>query len=153
MTKTLSDVAEAMRDIDFCTLVSHTADGSIGGRPMSNNRNVDFDGESRFFTYEDRQMIRDIETDPNVGVSYVGKAGLLGIVGKPGMFIHVEGVASLVRDASRFAEFWDKTLDRWFPQGPGTPGTIMIEVNARRVHYWDGEEEGEVSLDPAANPA
>ncbi|MFT4027670.1 MAG: hypothetical protein QM676_12825 [Novosphingobium sp.] len=42
MAKTLADISGAMRDIDFCTLSARTADGSIGARPMSNNREVDF---------------------------------------------------------------------------------------------------------------
>ncbi len=53
MPRTLADIAEAMRDIDFCTLATHTRGGAIGARPMSNNRAVDFDGTTRFFTYED----------------------------------------------------------------------------------------------------
>lgn len=146
MAKTLAEISEAMRDIDFCTLATHSGDGSIGGRPMSNNRKVDYSGESWFFTYEDRLMVRDIERDANVGLSYLGSAGLMAVVGKPGMFIHVEGKASLIRDTARFAERWDKSLDRWFPQGPETPGLVLIRVAARRVHYWDGEEEGEVAL-------
>lgn len=150
MTKTLDEISEAMRDIDFCTLATHSGDGSIGGRPMSNNRNVDYEGDSWFFTYEDRLMVRDIEKDANVGLSYLGSAGLMGIVGKPGMFIHIEGRAALIRDKAAFAERWDKSLDRWFPDGPDTPGLVLIQVTARRVHYWDGEEEGEVKLPAAA---
>lgn len=149
MPKTLADISKAMRDIDFCTLATHSGDGSIGGRPMSNNRNVDYTGNSWFFTYADRLMVKDIERDPNVGLSYLGSAGLLGVIGKPGMFIHVEGRATLIHDPGRFAEHWDKALDRWFPQGPETPGLVMIQVAARRVHYWDGEEEGEVALEGA----
>jgi general stress protein 26 len=146
MTKTLADISHAMRSIDFCTFSTHSADGSIAGRPMSNNRNVDYEGDSWFFTYEDRLMVRDIEKDANVGLSYIGSAGLMGIVGKPGLFIHVEGRAILVRDKALFVKHWDESLDRWFPEGPDTPGLILIEVNARRVHYWDGEEEAEVLL-------
>jgi general stress protein 26 len=143
---TLADISEAMRDIDFCTLATHTANGAIGARPMSNNRNVDFDGDSRFFTYEDRQMIADIGGDPNVGVTYMGSAGIKGILGAPGAFFHVVGTATVVRDKAAFAEHWDKSLDRWFPQGVDTTGTVMIEVKAQRLHYWDGEEEGEVKV-------
>lgn len=146
MPKTLAEISKEMRDIDFCTLATHSGDGSISARPMSNNRNVDYSGDAWFFTYEDRLMIRDIEKDPNVGVTYLGSAGLMGIVGKPGIFIHVEGKALLVRERQLFAKHWDEGLDRWFPDGPDTPGLILIEVNARRVHYWDGQEEGEVAL-------
>ena len=146
MTKTLAELSEAMRDIDFCTLATHSGDGSISARPMSNNRNVDFAGVSWFFTYDDRLMVRDIEKDANVGVTYLGSPGIMGIVGKPGIFIHVEGRALLIREKQLFVKHWDDSLDRWFSEGPDTPGLVLIEVNARRVHYWLGEEEGEVSL-------
>jgi general stress protein 26 len=146
MPKTLADISEAMRDIDFCTLSTHTAGGAIGARPMSNNRNVDYEGDAWFFTYEDRQMVADIGGDPNVGVTYLGSAGLKGILGAPGAFFHVVGTARVIRSKAAFAEHWDRSLERWFPQGVDTPGTVMIQVTARRLHYWDGEEEGEVAV-------
>lgn len=121
MTKTLSDISEAMRDIDFCMLVSRAENGSLGGRPMSNNREVEYEGTSWFFTYEQHRSVSDIERDASVGLSYQGKAGLKGLVGAPGMFIHVEGEARLIRDKARFAEHWDKELDLWFPQGVEFP--------------------------------
>ena len=148
--KTLADISEAMKDIDFCMLVSRAEDGSIGGRPMSNNRNVEYEGTSHFFTCDHHRSVEDIQRDPSVGLSYQGKAGLLGVVGKPGMFIHVEGEARLVRDKAKFAEHWEKDLDIWFKDGIDTPGLIMVEVAARRIHYWDGMEEGEVKLPATA---
>ena len=152
MSKTLADISEAMKDIDFCMLVSRAEDGSIAGRPMSNNSEIAYEGTSWFFTCDDHRSVADIERDPSIGLSYQGKAGLLGIVGKPGMFIHVEGEARLVRDKARFAEHWRKTLEMWFEQGIDTPGLVMIEVAAKRIHYWSGMEAGEVRL-PASTTA
>ena len=149
MSKTLADISEVMKDIDFCMLVSRAADGSIGGRPMSNNREVEYEGTSRFFTCDDTRMVDDIIRDASVGLTYQGKAGLLGAVGKPGLFVHVEGEAKVIKDKARFAEHWTEGLDRWFEQGIDTPGLTLIEVAARRIHYWDGEEEGEVRLPEA----
>lgn len=147
MAKTLSDISQAMRDIDFCTLSARTADGSIGARPMSNNREVDFTGDAWFFTYDDTRMISDIARDRKIGLAYQGKPGLLGgVIGKPGIFIAVESDADVVRDKATFAAHWDESLDRWFPQGTETPGLVMIHARARRIHYWDGEEEAEVAL-------
>lgn len=150
LTKSLKDVSEAMREIDFCTLATRTADGSIGSRPMSNNRNVDYEGDAWFFTYENRQMIRDIEQNPNVGVTYMGSPGVTGLFGNPGMFIHVEGHAKLIADKAAFKAHWETALDRWFKEGVETPGLILIQVKARRIHYWDGLDEGEVELEHAA---
>lgn len=146
MAKTLSDIAGDMKQIDFCTLTTHAPGGTIGARPMSNNREVEFDGDSYFFTYQNRQMVADIERDANVGVTYLGSAGLKGVLGAPGQYIHVEGAAEVIRDKARFAEHWDKSLDRWFPQGVDTPGAVMLKVIATRIHYWDGEDEGEVAM-------
>lgn len=149
MPKTLSDISKAMKDIDHCMLVSRAQDGSIGGRPMSNNAEVEYEGTAWFFTYDDTRMVGDIARDPSVGVTYQGKAGLLGLVGAPGLFIHVEGEARLVRDRILMAKHWQDSLGAWFKQGLDTPGLIMIEVEARRIHYWDGEEEGEVKVPEA----
>lgn len=146
MTKNLQDVSEAMKDIDFCMLVSRAQDGSIAGRPMSNNRNVEYEGTSWFFTNDDTQMVQDVAHDTSVGLTYQGKAGLKGLLGAPGMFIHVVGHARLVRDKLLFAKHWTDDLDAWFKQGVDTPGLIMIEVEARRIHYWDGHDEGEVRV-------
>ncbi len=146
MTKTLSEIAEDMKQIDFCTLSTHAPEGTIGARPMSNNKDVDYQGDAWFFTYEDRQMVADIMRDPKVGMTYLGSAGLKGVLGAPGQFIHVEAEALVVRDKAKFAEHWDKSLDRWFPEGIDTPGAVMLQLTATRIHYWDGEDEGEVAL-------
>lgn len=143
MTQTLADLAEAMRDIDFAMLSTHTDGGAIGARPMSNNGQVDYDGDSWYFTTDDTRMVADIAADPQVGLSFLGKAGLLG---QRPFFVAVEGRADLVRDKAAFADHWTRDLDRWFADGIDTPGLVMVHVRASRVHYWDGEDEGEISL-------
>lgn len=142
-SKTLSEIAEKMRDIDFCMLNTHADTGGIAARPMSNNREVAYDGESWFFTDESALMVPEIEADPAVGLSYQGKAGFLGT--RP-LFIAVDGIADLIRDKAQFEAHWTKDLDRWFPQGIDTPGLVLIRVHAERIHYWDGEDEGSVSV-------
>ena len=113
---------------------------------MSNNREIAYEGTSWFFTCDRHRSVEDIARDASVGLSYQGKPGLKGLVGAPGLFVHVQGEARLVRDKARFAEHWDEGLERWFEQGVETPGLVMIEVAAKRIHYWDGMEEGEVQL-------
>jgi general stress protein 26 len=139
----IKDVSEHMRDIDFAMLSTRTEGGDIAARPMSNNRDVEFDGDSWFFTYEQARTVSDIERDAHVGLSYQGKKGLLG---KPPIFIAVEGKAELIRDKAAFKEHWTKDLDYWFKDGVDTPGVVLIKVRASRVHYWDGQDEGEVPL-------
>jgi general stress protein 26 len=139
--KSLGDIAERMRDIDFTMLFTRTEDGSLAGRPMSNNRDVEFTGDSHFFSYDSARTVTDIARDPEVAMSLQGKSGLLG---KPPMFIAIQGRAELIRDRDRFAEHWVPDLERWFEQGIETPGMVLIKVTATRIHYWDGEEEGDL---------
>ena len=140
---TLSDISEKMRDIDFAMLSTKTRSGAIAARPMSNNRQVDYDGDNYFFTLQETGSIRDITGDPNVGLSFQGRSGALGM--KP-FFITIEGRAELICDKGQFAEHWTSDLDEWFKDGIDTPGLVLIKVNAQRLHYWDGYEEGEISL-------
>lgn len=143
MTRTLADLSEKMKDIDFAMLSTHTKGGAIGARPMSNNREVDYDGDAWFFADDSTLMVSDIAADPKVSLSYQGKSGLLGL--RP-FFLAVEGTASLIRDKGRFAEHWTKGLERWWPDGIDTPGLVLIRVTGERAHYWDGEDEGELVL-------
>lgn len=144
MTKmTLAQISEKMRDIDFAVLSTRSENGAVAGRPMSNNREVDYDGDSYFFTCDDTHMVDDIRRDPNVGLAYQAKSGMLGM--KP-FFLTVEGRASLIKDKGAFAEHWTKDLDAWFKQGIETPGLTLIKVTADRLHYWDGFEQGELKL-------
>ena len=142
-TKTLADIAAIMRDIDFTMLSTKTADGGIAARPMSNNRDVDYGGDSWFFSMDDTLTVHDIARDPNVGLTLHGNKGLLG---KPPIFIAAEGKAEVIRDKAVFAKHWVKDLERWFADGIDTPGLVLIKVHADRVHYWDGEDQGEVRV-------
>jgi general stress protein 26 len=141
--KTIHDLAKAMGKIDFAMLTTRTEGGQLATRPMSNNGDVEWDGDSYYFSYDDARSVGDIERDPHVALSFQGAAGLLG---KPPLFVAVEGEARIVRDRAMFEAHWMSELERWFPQGIDTPGMVLIHVGAVRVHYWDGAEEGEVSV-------
>lgn len=139
----LKDLSKQMRDIDFCMLSTKSADGQLSSRPMSNNGDVDYDGDSWFFAYDHSRFIDDIGRDPQVGLTLTGAKSLLGA---PGIFISIGGQASLIRDKAKFAEHWIDDLSRWFPEGIETPGMVMVQVHADHVHYWDGEDQGEVKV-------
>ena len=140
---TLSDLSKKMQGIDFAMLNTRAEGGEIASRPMSNNGDVEYEGDSYYFTWEKSRMVDDIKRDPQVGLSFTGNKGLLG---KPPIFIGVEGKAELIRDKAQFEAHWTKELDRWFEQGIDTPRVVMIKVHASRIHYWDGEDDGEVKV-------
>ncbi|MCI0754548.1 pyridoxamine 5'-phosphate oxidase family protein [Teichococcus vastitatis] len=134
--KTVSDLSQRMREIDVCMLNTHTEGGAIASRPMSNNKDVDYNGQSFYFSYGDARTISDLESNPQVTLSFQG----------PKRFaIAIEGRAELIRDKAAFREHWTPELDKWFDQGIDTPGIVLIRVEAERIHYWDGTEQGELT--------
>lgn len=140
---TLSDIAEILKDIDFVMLNSRTDGDRIAGRPMSNNRDVEYNGDSWFFLTEDTRTHADVTHDPKVTLTVQGNKGLLG---KPPIFLSIEGDAEIVRERAALSEHWVSDLERWWPEGLETPGLALLKVRATRIHYWDGEDEGEVVI-------
>jgi general stress protein 26 len=138
---TQQDVASKLSDIDFAMLSTHAADGSIASRPMSNNGDVEYDGDNYFFAFENTHLVDEVKRDNKIGVTFTGAKSLLG---KPPVFIAIEATADLIRDKQMFKKHWAKDLDRWASQGVDTPGLVLIKAHAQRIHYWDGEEHGEV---------
>ncbi len=137
---TLADIAEKMRDIDIAFLSTKTDGGKIATRPMSNNGNVDYDGDSYYFTLETTQTVHDIATDAHVSLAFSGKAGLLG--GSPTFYAAVDGRAELIRDKAAFEKHWVSELQNWFKDGIDTSGLVLIKVDATRIKYWNNYEEG-----------
>jgi general stress protein 26 len=138
---TLKNLSDRMAKIDFAMLTTCTDGGAHASRPMSNNGEVEYQGDSYYFAYETARTVSDVATNPNVSLAFQGSTSLLGA---PGIFIAVQGTANLIRDKAAFAERWNASLDRWFADGVDTPGLVMIVVRATRIHYWDGEDEGEL---------
>ena len=54
----MKDLAKKIADIDFTMLSTRAEDGEIGARPMSNNGDVEYDGDSWFFSWRLRAWWR-----------------------------------------------------------------------------------------------
>ncbi len=139
---TLPELSKKMRKLDFTMLTTISLEGGVSARPMSNNGDVDYDGDSYFFAYAQSRKILEIRADNDVGLTYTGAVGMLG---GPPLFVDVQGIASLIEDKAAFAEHWTKDLDRYFPEGIDTPGVVMIKVQAESIRYWDGGDEGVIN--------
>src|SRR5690242_11786506 len=63
-------LAEVMKDLDICMMTTVGAHGHLHSRPMSNNRNVDWDAETWFFSYADSSQAKEIQNNPNVNLAY-----------------------------------------------------------------------------------
>ena len=130
----LKKLAEKMKALDFCMMVTQDGRNVYHARPMSNNRQVEYDGNSYFFSMMDTNKVRHIEKDAKVTLIYQTDDML---------FMECYGHATILTQRSRFEEHWTAGLERWFKDGIDTEGLCLIRVEARRVQFWHKEEEGE----------
>ncbi len=136
-TFSLKSLAATLRELDICMMVTQSKRGSFNSRPMSNNRDVTYKGDSYFFTYEKSQKIKELEANPQVCLNFEGSKD---------MYISISGKAKLIRNKKAFADHWVKSLDQWFENGIDTPGLILIQVKGVNLKYWQREKEGEIKL-------
>lgn len=73
--KSLEDISKRMAGIDIAILSTHTENGQIANRPMSNNGDVNYDGTSYYFTFEQARTVADIQANPKVHLGSRAKAG------------------------------------------------------------------------------
>ncbi len=135
--KDLSDISSKMRKLDICMLTTQSGSGKLSSRPMSNNGDVEFDGNSYFFTFEKSQTVKDIKENEHVSLNFEGDNKL---------YISLSGKAKLIDNKEKLKEHWLDELKQWFPEGIDTAGLVMIHVKATHIKYWQNEDEGEVKL-------
>ena len=132
-TKELAAVARLLAKLDICMLTTHAEDGGLHGRPMSNNGEVEYDGDSWFFAREGGRMIGEIEADPNVELAFIDTQNAT--------WVNLEGRATIVRDdAERKRRLWMEDLGRWFENGPDDPEVVLIKVEARHIDAWGQQD-------------
>ena len=73
--KKIGFISNKMKELDICMLSTTGGRGSVSTRPMSNNRDVKYNGESFFFTNDKTQKVRDIEKNSSVSLSFMVKKG------------------------------------------------------------------------------
>ena len=143
MALTLKDLSGFMKHIDICMLATHGARGIIETRPVSNNRDITYKGESYFFTDKKKAIVREITKNPVVNLAYSGHHSFLN---RKSVYISVNGRAELITDKAIMRKHWTKDLDVWFKDGIDTSGVTLIRVKAKTIRYWDGWDEGELKI-------
>lgn len=136
-TISLPEMAKHMRQIDICMMTTQPKRGSLNSRPMSNNKDVTYSGDSYYFTYEKSKKVKDILANPNVSLNFEGTGGL---------YISISGKAKLIRDKGILEEHWVDSLDQWFENGVNTKGIVLIHVKGTRLSYWHKMEQGQLRV-------
>lgn len=135
---TKEQLAKTMKDIDICMMTTVEADGQLSSRPMSNNTNVEWNGDTWFFAYEDSSQVTEIEANRQVNLAYAVPADIL--------FVSIKGRGEIVRDDEKKKAMWYDELKRWFPGGPEDDAVVLIKVTAEYASYWSKEGDGELDL-------
>jgi general stress protein 26 len=135
--KKIGFISNKMKELDICMLSTTGGRGAVSTRPMSNNRQVKYNGESFFFTDKNTQKVRDVTKNSSVSLSFTGKKGL---------YIIVKGKARIIKSKELMEEHWVPSLEQWFKDGIDTKGLVMLAVKAQSIHYWVNYKEGEISL-------
>lgn len=136
-SKSLKQIADKMRQLDCCMMLTTDGRGTQFSRPMSNNGDVEFDGNSWFYTYEQSDKVKQIKNHPSVSLSFQ-TADML--------FIHLFGTAKIIKQKSILAEHWQEDLQMWFPDGIETSGIVLLKVETKKIQYWHKEDEGKWSV-------
>lgn len=137
MAATLSEMRKKMQKLDICMMTTQSGRGTFNSRPMSNNGDVEYDGNSYFFSYENSKKIKELTENAQVQLNFNGPDDL---------YISVSGKAKLIRARRKMQEHWQDSLNQWFKEGLDTPGVVMIHVTARTIKYWQREQEGVLKL-------
>ncbi|HEX6183439.1 MAG TPA: pyridoxamine 5'-phosphate oxidase family protein [Pyrinomonadaceae bacterium] len=128
----LGKLREIVKAVDICMLTTTDEEGGLRSRPMSNNRDVEFDGDLWFFTYGSSHKVDEVGRVPQVNASFADVDAQL--------YASLTGRAEVVRDRARIEEHWKPQLRAWFPEGVDTPDIALLKVTVERAEYWDGSQ-------------
>jgi hypothetical protein len=131
---TLHDLSKKMAKLDFTMMATRSADGTLTARPMSNNGDVAYHGDSYFFAYRDSRKVADLRADPRTTLNYTGAAGMLG---GPPLFVAVEGRAD--RGPAGVRRSLDQGSRPLFPRGHRHAGH-RDDPRRRRTHPLLGRQ-------------
>ena len=122
------EVFELLKKYDTAVMTTVSPDGSLHSRPMAMQK-AQPDMDLWFVTGLDSSKARDLEANPQVGLSFYESAGK--------GYISVSGRVSLNRDRSRIEELWEPDWKLWFPDGKDDPEIVLLNVTAEQAEYLD----------------
>jgi general stress protein 26 len=133
----IKKLGELIHDIKFAMLTSVHADGSLHSRPMTTQQ-VEFDGDLWFFSGLNSEKVRELETNPEVNISYSAP--------EDQRYVSVSGRANVSRDRKKMDELWNPLFKAWFPHGLDDSDICLLHVDVTHAEYWDSSSSKMVQL-------
>ena len=128
----LQKLREIVKAVDICMLTTVDERGSLHSRPMSNNREIEFNGDLWFLTYGSSHKVDEVGRVPAVNASFAD-------IGSQ-QYVSLSGRAEVIRDKAKIRELWQPHLRAWFPDGVDTPDIALLKVSVEQGEYWDGSQ-------------
>ena len=136
--KAIPQIATLINQIDICLFATRGDDGQLHARPMSNNGQVEWDGQSWFFDPTDGRLVTELRADPAAVAAYRAEGGFA--------FVSVSGRATIETDPELKERYWLDDLERWFPNGPADPNVALIRLDAEEAQWWTEDGDGKADL-------
>ena len=136
--KAIPQIATLINQIDICLFATRGDDGQLHARPMSNNGQVEWDGQSWFFAPTDGRLVTELRADPAAVAAYRAEEGFA--------FVSVSGRATIETDPELKERYWLADLERWFPNGPADPNVALIRLDAQEAQWWTEDGDGKADL-------
>ncbi len=125
--ETLKKINDMIGEVPVAMLVTTDSKGMLRSRPMTTQQH-EFDGDVWFFASSDSDVVKEIEKNAVVNVSY----------SEDGNYISLSGDASIVTDVKKKKQLWNPELNVWFDgKGPEDAEVVLIKVDAKAAQYWD----------------
>ena len=134
----IPQIAALINEIDICLFATRGDDGRLHARPMSNNGQVAWDGQSWFFAPTDGRLVAELRADPAAVAAYRAEEGFA--------FVSVSGRATIETDQELKERYWLDDLERWFPNGPSDPNVALIRLEAEYAQWWTEDGDGTADL-------
>lgn len=131
----VAKVAELIGDTRVCMLTTTDATGRLVSRPMA-VLEIEFDGDLWFFSDADARKVDHVGDGAHVNVAFASGHS----------WVSVAGDAEVVRDVDKTQQLWSPVVSSWFPEGPQSPGLVLVRVHAESAEYWDTPGIGVASV-------
>ncbi|MEX5293781.1 pyridoxamine 5'-phosphate oxidase family protein [Kocuria sp. CPCC 205268] len=79
-----------------------------------------------FVTSSDTSAVRDVAAHDAVNVAFVGDHE----------WVSVSGAAEVVEDRAVLDGLWSDALTAYYPDGPATPGLVVLRVRTETAEHW-----------------
>ena len=128
-TATTAKLWELIKDIKYGMFTANHGNGHLHSRPMTTLNRDEKGGVLWFFMSKSGEPAMDIESLPEVNVSYSDPSR--------DAYVSVSGTACIVHDPAQKNALWNPLAQAWFPGGVNDSDLALVAVTINHAEYWD----------------